>query len=75
MRKERPFPDGEKGDNSMDREEPTELPAALETRVTTMATSEAGSIEAPAVAHAPWVRPIGDYERRETTVVEGLRYG
>ena len=29
----------------------------------------------PAVAHAPWIRPIGDYERRETTVVEGLRYG
>ena len=29
----------------------------------------------PAVAHAPWVRPIGDYERRETTLVEGLRYG
>jgi hypothetical protein len=27
----------------------------------------------PAVAHAPWVRPIGDYERRETTIVEGLR--
>jgi hypothetical protein len=30
---------------------------------------------APAAAHAPWVRPIGDYERRETTLVEGLRYG
>jgi hypothetical protein len=29
----------------------------------------------PAVAHAPWVRPIGDYERRETMIVEGLRYG
>jgi hypothetical protein len=29
----------------------------------------------PAVARAPWVRPLGDYERRETTVVEGLRYG
>jgi hypothetical protein len=28
----------------------------------------------PAVAHAPWIRPIGDYERRETTIVEGLRY-
>jgi hypothetical protein len=28
-----------------------------------------------AVAHAPWVRPIGDYERRETTIVEGMRYG
>jgi hypothetical protein len=29
----------------------------------------------PAVTHAPWIRPIGDYERRETTIVEGLRYG
>jgi hypothetical protein len=29
----------------------------------------------PAVAHAPWVRPITDYERRETTEVEGLRFG
>jgi hypothetical protein len=29
----------------------------------------------PAVAHARWIRPIGDYERRETTIVEGLRYG
>lgn len=23
----------------------------------------------------PWVGPISDYERKETTVVEGLRYG
>jgi hypothetical protein len=29
----------------------------------------------PAFVHAPWVKPIGDYERRETTLVEGLRYG
>jgi hypothetical protein len=29
----------------------------------------------PATAHAPWVRPLSCYERRETTVVEGLRYG
>lgn len=27
------------------------------------------------IEHAPWVRLIGDYERRETTIVEGLRYG
>jgi hypothetical protein len=31
-------------------------------------------LQSPA-AHARWVRPIGDYERRETTIVEGLRYG
>jgi hypothetical protein len=24
---------------------------------------------------APWVKPLSCYERRETTVVEGLRYG
>jgi hypothetical protein len=29
----------------------------------------------PETAHLRWVRPIGDYERRETTIVEGLRYG
>ena len=28
-----------------------------------------------APGHAPWIRPIAEYERRETTVVEGLRYG
>jgi hypothetical protein len=22
-----------------------------------------------------WIRPLSDYERKETTVVEGLRYG
>ena len=59
----------------MDREEPTEAPAALEPPVTT-ATPEAGRIEpGPEAAHPRWVRPIRDYERRETTIVEGLRYG
>ena len=59
----------------MDREELTELPAAIETPVTTTA-AEAGRIEPqPQAAHPRWVRPIGDYERRETTIVEGLRYG
>jgi hypothetical protein len=59
----------------MDLEEPTELHAALETPVT-MAAPEAGRIEPELeAAHPRWVRPIGDYERRETTIVEGLRYG
>jgi hypothetical protein len=26
-------------------------------------------------AYAPWLRPIGEYERRETTIAEGMRYG
>jgi hypothetical protein len=30
--------------------------------------------ETPA-AHTRWIRPLSDYERKETTVVEGLRYG
>jgi hypothetical protein len=29
----------------------------------------------PKPAAAPWIRNINDYERRETTIVEGLRYG
>ena len=29
----------------------------------------------PASAHAPWLKNIGCYERKETTIVEGLRYG
>jgi len=29
----------------------------------------------PPAARVPWIRPIGVYERTETTIVEGLRYG
>jgi hypothetical protein len=29
----------------------------------------------PAASHAPWIHPIAEYERRETTIVEGPRYG
>jgi hypothetical protein len=28
-----------------------------------------------ATAHAPWIKSILSYERKETTIVEGLRYG
>jgi hypothetical protein len=59
----------------MTREEPTEIHASLETPVTTAEEKPERLDPQPAVAHAPWIRPIGDYERRETTVVEGLRYG
>jgi hypothetical protein len=31
--------------------------------------------QTPAAAHAPWIKPIGAYERQETTVVKGPRYG
>jgi hypothetical protein len=30
---------------------------------------------APEAEHARWVKPLSCYERRETTIVEGLRYG
>jgi hypothetical protein len=30
---------------------------------------------APETEHAPWIRPLSCYERRETTIVEGTRYG
>ena len=29
----------------------------------------------PPAAHAPWVKSILCYERKETTIVEGQRYG
>jgi hypothetical protein len=29
----------------------------------------------PAAAPAPWIRPISRYERRQTTLLEGTRYG
>jgi hypothetical protein len=29
----------------------------------------------PAAAPAPWLKPLGSYDRRETTLVEGTRYG
>jgi hypothetical protein len=32
-------------------------------------------IEPEPGAQSRWVKPISCYERRETTVVEGLRYG
>jgi hypothetical protein len=48
---------------------------AFDTSVTT-AAPEAERIEPGSAAAPPrWVRPISDYERRETTIVEGLRYG
>lgn len=57
----------------MDREElSTDVGTALETPMATAPVIELTAEEKP---HAPWVRNINDYERRETTLVEGLRYG
>jgi len=44
--------------------------------VSVTAEAEANLIDqTPAALHAPWIKPIGDYERKETTIVEGQRYG
>ena len=44
--------------------------------VSVTAEAEANLIDqTPAASHAPWIKPIGDYEWKETTIVEGLRYG
>ena len=46
------------------------------TAVSVTAEPEADRIDrGPAAAHAPWLKPLSSYERRETTTVEGLRYG
>ena len=44
--------------------------------VSVTAEAEANLIDQrPAASRAPWIKPIGDYERKETTIVEGQRYG
>jgi hypothetical protein len=44
--------------------------------VSVTAEAEANLIDqTPAAVHAPWIRPLTDYERKQTTTVEGLRYG
>ena len=39
------------------------------------AEPEPQSVEPQPGAQSRWVKPLSCYERRETTVVEGLRYG
>jgi hypothetical protein len=46
------------------------------TAVSVTAEPEAKLIDPkPATAHAPWIRPIADYDRRMTSEVHGTRYG
>ena len=57
-----------------------ELKAAAETDPVERQSTEASDLcqpinSAPATAHSRWVKPLSCYERRETTIVEGLRYG
>jgi hypothetical protein len=43
--------------------------------VSVTAEAEANLIDQTPAASQPWIKPISSYERKETTVVEGLRYG
>jgi hypothetical protein len=49
-------------------------PFAAVAELTAAAEAER-SAPRPAAAHARWIRPIADYERRETSEVHGTRYG
>jgi hypothetical protein len=43
--------------------------------LTTAPTAKSDDELAPATAHPRWIRPLACYERRETTLIEGTRYG
>jgi hypothetical protein len=72
---------------SMDREELLALRDAVEARgagagpydraaeLKTAAQPDPERIEPKPQAQSRWVKPLSCYERRETTIVEGLRYG
>ena len=49
--------------------------AAVAELTSAAAEPEPGRIEPKHGAQSRWVKPLSFYERRETTVVEGLRYG
>ena len=51
-----------------------QLAHQLSAAVTTKPDPERAVSEPPS-ARSPWVRPISDYERKETTVVEGRPFG
>jgi hypothetical protein len=55
----------------MDREET----AAAEFEPEPEPEPEPQPVEPEPGAQSRWIKPLSRYERRETTVVEGLRYG
>jgi hypothetical protein len=59
----------------MDREELLTLTTAAAAAEPEPYKPEPQPIETEPGAQSRWVKPISCYERRETTVVEGLRYG
>jgi hypothetical protein len=61
----------------MDREEMTAEPEPerIEAELEPEPEPEPERIEPEPGARARWIKPLSSYERRETTIVEGLRYG
>jgi len=59
----------------MDREETTAAAEPEPERIEPEPEPEPQRIEPETGAQSRWVKPLSCYERRETTVVEGLRYG
>ncbi len=50
-------------------------PSAAVAELTAAAEPEPERIEPKRQAQSRWVKPLSCYERRETTFVEGIRYG
>ena len=63
----------------MDRDELTARRVANDTAAVAELTAPAPEVDriepGPASTPPRWIRPLADYERKETTIVEGLRYG
>jgi hypothetical protein len=57
----------------MDREETTAAAKPEPQRVEP--EPELPSVEPEPGAQSRWIKPLSCYERKETTIVEGLRYG
>jgi hypothetical protein len=50
-------------------------PSAAVAELTAAAESEPKPIELEPGTQSRWLKPLSAYERKETTIVEGLRYG
>jgi hypothetical protein len=58
-----------------DRVERRTAPYVAAVELKAAAESEPQRIEPEPGAQSRWIQPLSCYKRRETTVVEGLRYG
>ena len=59
----------------MGREETTAAVEPEPERIEPEPASEPQPIKPEPGAQSRWINPLSCYERRETTIVEGLRYG